>query len=231
MEVKNLMQLGELFKNSFEVYKERVWVLLGLLAIGILSYLAVLPGVIVLAIGGFTFSYANGINFLNLSLIIIGGILFLVGAVLATIIMSLTQVASLYALKERESKIGIKQSLNLGWPKIWSFLWISLLVMLACLGGMILLVIPGIIFMVWFYFSLYVFVCEDLKGSSALKRSKELVKGYWWPIFGRILILVIAVSIISSVPFFGSLVNTFIMGPASLIYIFLMYEDLKRAKA
>ena len=47
MENQKLIPVMDLIKNSFEIYKERVWVLLGLLGITFLSFLAVLPGMII----------------------------------------------------------------------------------------------------------------------------------------------------------------------------------------
>ena len=53
----------------------------------------------------------------------------------------------------------------------------SMLMGLAIMGGMILLVIPGIIFAFWFSLSQHVAVLESTAGSAALTRSKLLMKG------------------------------------------------------
>ena len=55
--------------------------------------------------------------------------------------------------------------------------------------GLILLIIPGIIFMVWYYFSSYVNVLEVNKnnGLEALTSSKELVKGRWFKTLWRLI--------------------------------------------
>jgi len=50
---------------------------------------------------------------------------------------------------------------------------------------MILLIIPGIIFAVWFSFGNYILILGDAKGVNALKTSKALVKGYFWPVLWR----------------------------------------------
>ena len=54
---------------------------------------------------------------------------------------------------------------------IWQFFWISLLRGWAVLGGLILFIIPGIIFSIWFSLSLYILVAEGLKGTSAIKQN------------------------------------------------------------
>lgn len=68
---------------------------------------------------------------------------------------------------------------------IWPVLWTSLLVSLIVLGGSLLLIVPGIIFAIWYNFSLYAVVFENAKGLGALRASKALVTGRWWAIFWR----------------------------------------------
>ena len=48
---------------------------------------------------------------------------------------------------------------------------------LAIMGGMILCIIPGIIFAFWFMLAQHVAVLEGISGSEALGRSKVLMKG------------------------------------------------------
>ncbi|MFO1007305.1 MAG: hypothetical protein U0929_15195 [Planctomycetaceae bacterium] len=58
-----------------------------------------------------------------------------------------------------------------------ALIWTSILMGLAVFGGMILLIIPGIIFAFWFMLSQQVAVLEPLNGAPALSRSKALMKG------------------------------------------------------
>ena len=124
----------------------------------------------------------------------------------------------------------MKEVLEISWKNLWSFFWVSILVGLAVMGGFILIVIPGFIFAVWFYFSVYVFVFEGLKGTSALKRSKQLVNGYFWPIFGRVLLLSLAVGIVGAIPSFGPIISTFFSAPFAVVYMYTLYDNVKRIK-
>jgi len=94
--------------------------------------------------------------------------------------------------------------------KIPSYLLIAILTGLIVLGGLILLIVPGIIFSIWYGFALYIFLFDGTKGYAALKKSKELVVGYTWPIFGRYILATIimyivgfGISFILSLPFGG----------------------------
>ncbi|RJQ46107.1 MAG: hypothetical protein C4538_07380 [Nitrospiraceae bacterium] len=58
-------------------------------------------------------------------------------------------------------------------------------------GGILLFIIPGIIFIMWYIFTLQIAVLERVFGRMALKRSKELGKGFYWRNFGIFLLLYI----------------------------------------
>lgn len=62
---------------------------------------------------------------------------------------------------------------------------LGLAVALLSLGGFILFVIPGIWASVAFSFAYIALIDENAKVEDAIKRSKELVKGRWWSVFGK----------------------------------------------
>ena len=69
---------------------------------------------------------------------------------------------------------------------IWAGIYTSVMAGLIVALGFLLLVIPGIIFLVWYQFSMSVLVVEEKKGVPALKASKDLVTGRWFSVFWRI---------------------------------------------
>ena len=83
--------------------------------------------------------------------------------------------------------------------RIHSILWISILSGLAALLGFLLLIVPGIIVLVRYYFGSTVLVVEGKKGSKALGRSWRLAKGSFWKIFGTLLLAGILSNIIESI--------------------------------
>lgn len=86
-------------------------------------------------------------------------------------------------------------SSNLLWPVFWT----SFLASLIVLGGSLLLVVPGIIFAIWYNFAIYTVVFENARGLAALRASKDLVVGRWGAIFWRWLALGIVFIILNSV--------------------------------
>ena len=226
--VNSFIPIGDLLKKSFNVYLS-IWkplVLLILLMYGVmigLFLILVMLGIV----SGFTSP-----DFSTSSLFAI--LLFLVVMAIVVLLSVWTQVAMMYVVKERSNPIGVKQALAVGWSKISSFVWIGFLSGLAVLGGFILFIVPGIIFAIWFTFSAYVFISEGVVGTKALSRSKQLVSGNWWGVFGRFFVGFFVVGLImmvvSWIPLVGSIANSLFTTPFFVIYTYLMYEDLKRLK-
>ncbi len=71
---------------------------------------------------------------------------------------------------------------------IWSILLVTFLLVLVVGIGLILLIIPGIIFYVRFLFATSTVVVEDARGRGALRRSWRLSKNSFWKIFGTTLL-------------------------------------------
>jgi hypothetical protein len=138
---------------------------------------------------------------------------------------------------------GVDESykVTIGW--FWPFVWVSILEILAVAGGTIMLIVPGIWLGIAFSFMAYVFVIEGRKGIDALRQSKNYVKGYWWPVLGRVILLGIILVVISAIvqlPFsllFGKTVSSIVsiglilfFVPFSSIYSYLIFQNLRELK-
>lgn len=65
----------------------------------------------------------------------------------------------------------------------------SILAGLGIVLGFLLCVIPGVYFAIVWAFAAQVVVMENVSGSAALGRSKSLVQGYFWWVFGVLLVV------------------------------------------
>ena len=158
--VCKLIGFGYFFKKTFSIYKNNFWTFL---------FLVLVPFVIPF-LSSLLFSLLPSFS---------KSLILLVLIYLVRIIISIWfGVSLLYAIKERENKMGIGKSLEWGLSNFRSYVWVSFLVLIITIGGFILFIVPGIIFTVWYSLSVYVFVYENKKGMDALKRSKELISGY-----------------------------------------------------
>lgn len=66
------------------------------------------------------------------------------------------------------------------WKLLPSAIFVALLETAVVLGGLLLLVIPGIVFAVWFMFALPSVLLDGTKGVQALTLSRALVRGRFW---------------------------------------------------
>jgi len=82
-------------------------------------------------------------------------------------------VASAYLSRPTSVGSCIKHGMGRWLPLIGTFILTSFAVGI----GMVLLLIPGILFAFWFLLAQHVCVIENLAGSSAMGRSKKLMKG------------------------------------------------------
>lgn len=96
-------------------------------------------------------------------------------------------LAFLIALKGQDQNNSqiLKKTLNSYFP----FLLLSLFFGLLIFVGLLLLVVPGIIFIAWYYCASYVYVAEDCSIREAFVRSKQYCIGKSWQVLWRILAL------------------------------------------
>jgi len=137
---------------------------------------------------------------------------------------------------------GVEQSYRFGFHRLGSVLVVSVLVGLATIGGLILLVIPGIYIGVRLAVSIEALVVEGRRGTQAMRRSWELVGGHWWHAFGTLLVtglLTGLVNILITAPFgatswvaqavLAAIATTITLPYGALVGV-LLYLDLRARK-
>ncbi|MDJ1178299.1 hypothetical protein PJF56_05440 [Roseofilum sp. BLCC_M91] len=75
-------------------------------------------------------------------------------------------------------------------PKFFIAFGVSLLVSIAVALGLVVFIIPGIWLAIRYSFAYYAVALRDC-GFNAMSYSQTLVKGRWWGVFGRLLLLAI----------------------------------------
>jgi hypothetical protein len=130
-------------------------------------------------------------------------------AVLAILGALLTFVVSLFAyaattVAVSDVCIGNVPSIKRSYTKVLGKIVLRLLATnllqgLALAVGLVLLVIPGLVLMIWLMLSPSIVVLEDRSGVAALKRSKQLGDGSHWRNAGLLLLLFIINVVIGGV--------------------------------
>jgi hypothetical protein len=137
---------------------------------------------------------------------------------------------------------SLEQSYRFGFHRVGAVLLVSLLVGLAVVGGLILLVIPGIYIGMRLAVSTQALVVEGRRPTEAMGRSWELVRGHWWHAFGTLIVAGLLTGVVNAVitaPFSGSnwfaqavaaAVATVITLPYGVLVGVLLYLDLRVRK-
>lgn len=139
--------------------------------------------------------------------------------------------------------------------KFFPALGAGILYMLILFGGMMLFVIPGIIFWLWFVFYTQAIVLDNKKILESLKFSKSLVKGRWWRVFAlsigsillfiallvvtQLIVTIVLATIARMLPPFFALQYAMVMGainqivsvivtPLLIIAPIILYVELKK---
>jgi uncharacterized membrane protein len=73
----------------------------------------------------------------------------------------------------------------------WKYLGTSILLALAVAIGFVLLIVPGIIFGLMFMFATFIVIDRELGPIDALSESHRITRGYKWPLFGFVLLLLL----------------------------------------
>jgi len=177
-----LIKAGEIIKNSWGIYFRNFKKLLPYM-------LAILAPNIILALSGlfslYLLKYTPDGFFMVLNNIVI--LIIIAAALVFTLWTAMAAIRCVRNLATGQPAATWKENMSATSRLIWPFIYTSLLVGLVVLGGTVLLIIPGIIFSIWYCFTTYAVILDDKKGREAMRASKALVTGRWWSILWRLL--------------------------------------------
>lgn len=78
-------------------------------------------------------------------------------------------------------------------PQLAAIIVGGILAGLGIVLGLILLIVPGLVLMTWWVLIIPVIVLEQRRAGDAFSRSRELVRGYGWGVFGVIVLTILII--------------------------------------
>ena len=127
------------------------------------------------------------------------------GVLLAGILSALAaQLATAATFKiVARAYLGLEQdwtdSLAFAGRRFWPIVWLQLIYGLLVSLGLLAFVVPGLYFAVAWTVAVPALLFENLRGRAALSRSRELVRGRWWPTLGLLAVVSIVTGIVATV--------------------------------
>lgn len=235
--------LGEILSQAFNVYKANAPKLVVIVAIVVvpLTFVSTLitqvvldPGTDRIVVLGETVDVpaARGL----FDALFVGAL----ALAISVVIWALLEAAIVRAAAQATlgDPIDVEASYRWGFRRIGSVILVALLVGLAVLGGLILLVIPGLIFAVMLSVAIPALIVEDRRGTDAMGRSWNLVRGHFWHVVGVIVVAGLIAGIVSGI--IGALggdawflrwvftsIGTIVTAPFTALVAVLLYVDLR----
>ncbi len=159
-------------------------------------------------------------------------VIFVFFFIVVILLMVLLNVSYVYiAISEKE--MLFKEIFRVARKFFWKYLWLGIVTIFLLILLFILLIVPGVIFLVYWLFASIILLKEKTTVWESLKKSKQTVKGRWWRVFGYFILIMLIAIVVSSVgsliPIIGGFVSTLVVSPFITIFLKNFYLDLKRS--
>ncbi len=170
----------------------------------------------------------------------------IIGAVFSIIALFWLQAALVKAVddvKDGRADLSLGETFSQAQKHLSSVAVAAILAGLGIVLGLILLIVPGLVLMTWWAVIIPVVVLEKRSAGEAFSRSRELVRGHGWGVFGVIvlvILLLIGFSILLSIvlspladwlqSFISQIVSGTLTAPFIAIVLTLLYFRLRAAK-
>ncbi len=223
--MKKLMSPGVLIKESWKIFTKRenlTFLVRVYLPAGLLSLIALSP------------AYMPFLDeFLNSSF---GGIVMAIFNLLFVATVVFVNLSGIIAITGilNNSRLQVKNVYKDAVSKYWRFLLLMIVVYLIFALSLILLVIPFIFTLTWFTFSKFIIVEKGTGIKMSLRESRELVKGNFWKVFGRILVFglfsVFSQMVLTFLPFGAGVIIFNLCGGLFLLPQLLLYQEMSSGR-
>ena len=238
-QIAELAPIGDLLEKTWGLYKQAVKQLIQL---GLIPIIGLFPfGVILVML--FIVYLKDKENFFTPFNIIIFGLLGIAAIIFMFYLSLASKIGSMLLVRNFSKEKGIFSLVRESHGYMLKYIETSVICALVVLAGVILFVIPGIIFAVYYGFSSWVVVFEGKSGMEALKRSKKMVSGRWMEVAVRVFaigvfyfILSALVSALSNIykgsELAGIIESVFsfsaniALAPFMFIFYYFLYKDL-----
>jgi hypothetical protein len=146
-------------------------------------------------------------------------------------------------VRDGRADMSIQDTFRSAWPHVPAIAVAGILAGLAIAIGLLLLIVPGLVLMTWWVVIIPAIVLEDKSAAESFSRSRELVRGYGWNVFGVIVLTILLLIVVSIViglilsPFddwlqqlLSNIISGTVIAPFIAVTWTLLYFRLRNAK-
>lgn len=174
---------------------------------------------------------------------IIGVLISLALSIIGLFIVQAALVEAVADIRDGRADLSVADTLKQGASRIGSVAGASIVAGIGIGLGFILLIIPGLVLLTWWAVIVPVIVLEGAAAFGSFSRSRDLVRGHDFQVFGVIVLQFLILMVVgfvlgivlSALPdsieaFFSSIVSGALTGPFTALVVTLLYFRLKAAK-
>jgi hypothetical protein len=172
------VNVGEVIRRVFDIYVDQAPVLMPAAAV-VFVFTGVLSAVLV--------SASPGLALLALAI-----------SLIATMLFTGMVVELVADVQDGRRDASVGQLLRSVTPVLGRLLLVAIVAGVGVAIGLVLLIVPGLILLTVWSVAGPVVVLERSPGLKALRRSRELVRGHGWQVFGVIFVLGVLVTVVST---------------------------------
>jgi len=162
------------------------------------------------------------------------GLLFLIIFLVILLVIVFAQASYFYIALSKKKNPLLREIFNNAKKYFWKYIALSIVLSFFLFFLYLALIIPGIIFSVYWIFAFYILISENKGIMDSLRRSKEIVKGRWWKVFGFLALMVLIIFgtsfILAFIPFIGQIFSSLVITPFAILFFKNFYIEMKNLK-
>ncbi|RJR30374.1 hypothetical protein C4564_00115 [Candidatus Microgenomates bacterium] len=237
-----LPRFTELVQNSWRVYKKHFKLIIQVNILSVLIFLGALAFFVVLLLG----LLGTSIVVKQLPLSTTVALIVPIAIIFLLLVQSLTALAIAFLVVDvsgQGSSLSAPKYFKKAKPLVLAYFPLIILSAFLTFGGYFFFLFPGILFSIWFSFSVYTFI-EGKRGFEALFTSRDCIKGHTFGVFWRVALFGLSTYLLSALLkyFFDKLglsvlgdiatavINWAIIVPLSLLFSYQIFLSLKAMK-
>ena len=160
-------------------------------------------------------------------------------SVVAVYLLQATLVKAVQDVRDGRADLSISETVNQALPFFWSVLGASILAGIAITVGLVLIIVPGLFLITIWAVIVPVIVIERSGALASFGRSRQLVRGHGWHVFGTLVlvyIIMLVADIVLELIFtalphvlgdgLGSIISGTLISPFLAVVVTLVYYRL-----
>jgi hypothetical protein len=172
----------------------------------------------------------------------IGALLAAIVSLIASFLLTATLTKAVEDVRDGRVDLSVSETVQAARPVVGSVALASILAALGVFIGLFLLIVPGLFLLTIWCLIVPVIVLERADTSTAFARSRELVRGHGWQVFGTLVLVflvllaveIVVSAVLSAFPqavsaFLGGLVSGTLVSPYLALVVTLGYFRLLAA--